>query len=238
MTTLPFFGLDKEAHPLLKTYVATPLIKSTSFDESSGCYSYTAYGQRVKCGGLVKTLEHKYYAHYKDNRSKRRTKQTNIRGSNKKQGKLVDSQLLHYVHVGKKPKRCSKMTSALLDYWNSKGHVLQASQLPVVLRTWNRMTQADVITKNKSTGELCLWEVKTGIPVGGFRKQDNFNGILSDVKCTKYNIWQLQLHYTRKGLQDEGLLISESNVIQVYSTKDKGVQVKVHPEEKWLKKLN
>ena len=42
MTALPFFGLDKEAHPLLKTYVATPLIKSTSFDESSGCYSYTA----------------------------------------------------------------------------------------------------------------------------------------------------------------------------------------------------
>lgn len=236
---LPFFGITKtEVDSSILSYVDDPVIKSVAFDSNDGCYRYTAYGQRVKCGGLVKTLENKFYSHYKDNRSKRRTKSTNVRGSNKKQGKLVDSQLLQYVHVGKKPKRCSKMTEALLEYWNSKGHVLQASQLPVVLRGWNKVTQADVITKNKKTGELCMWEVKTGVPVGGFRKQDHFSVPLSDIACTKYNIWQLQMHYTRTGLRESGLDISEANVIQVYSTKDNGIQVKVHKEEEWLKKLN
>lgn len=233
--SLPFFSVVKEVHPSLQVYATSPLIKSTSFDESDGCYSYVSHGQRVKCGGLIKTLERKFYAHYKDNRSKRRVRSTKIRGSNKTQGKLVDSQLLHYVYTGKTPKRCSKMTSALLDYWKSKGHVLQASQLPVVLHSWNKMTQADVITRNKM-GQLCLWEVKTGVPVGGFRKQDNFNAPWQNVKCTKYNIWQLQMHYTRTGLVEGGLPIAEANVIQVYSTKDKGIQIKVHEEEKWLKK--
>jgi hypothetical protein len=235
---LPFFGVvSKNLDTRVASYINTPLIKSTSFDTNSGCYQYTSHGQRLRCGGLVNTLEYKYYSHYKDNRSKRRTKKTKIRGSNKKQGKLIDNQLLHRVHVGKTPPRCSKLTTALLDYWKSKGHVLQASQLPVVLLNWNKMTQADVITKHEKTGALCLWEVKTGVPVGGYRKQDNFQGILRDVKCTKYNIWQLQMHYTRAGLIQGGLPIEEANVIQVYSSKDKGTQVKVHKEEEWLKIL-
>lgn len=227
----PFFAVSKNASPALGAYLQLPVVKSASFSEADDRYHYTKHGQQVACGGLVQTLKYRFYQHYKDNRSKRR-KGTRVRGSNKKQGKLVDAQLLQYVHVGKKPKRCTKMTTALLDYWHSKGHTLEAAQLPVELVQWNKMTQADVITRKNN--QLYMWEVKTGFPIGGFRKQAFFSAPLHKVPCTKYNIWQLQMHYTMQGLRQQGLPIKAGNVIQVYS-KDGKMQVKVHEEEPWLK---
>jgi hypothetical protein len=235
----PFFATvdTNNLHPALVKYIKTPAVQSASFDPTDGKYHYSAHGNQIACGGLVQTLKYRLYPHYKDNRSYRRNKKTNVRGSSKEQGKRVDSQLLQYVHVGKRPKRVNPMTSALLDYWHKNGHELQAAQVPVPLRGggWNKMTQADIITRNTLNGNLCLWEVKTGMPVGGFRTQDNFKAPLSKIKCTKYNIWQLQVHYTRIGLEEAEVPIKEANVIQVYSTKDKGMQIKVHSEESWLK---
>jgi hypothetical protein len=230
MSDAPFFAVVKNAHPALTAYVHTPVVQSASFSEQDDRYHYTKHGQRIACGGLVQTLKYRFYAHYKDNRSKRRTG-TRSRGSNKAQGKLVDSQLLHYVHVGKRPKRCTKMTQALLNYWSEHGHTLEAAQLPVELVQWNKMTQADVITRKNN--QLYMWEVKTGFPIGGFRKQAVFAAPLQRVPCTKYNIWQLQMHYTMQGLRQQGLPIKQGCVIQVYS-KDKQMQVKVHKEADWL----
>lgn len=233
MSTSLFFAVAKNAHRAIHDYVASPAVKSASFSDADERYHYTHHGQHVACGGLVQTLKHRFYPHYKDNRSKRR-KGTRVRGSNKKQGKLVDAQLLQYVHVGKRSaiKRCTKMTTALLDFWSDAGHTLEAAQLPVELNQWNKMTQADVITRKND--RLYLWEVKTGFPIGGFRKQAFFSAPLHKVPCTKYNIWQLQMYYTKRGLQEQGLPIKEAAVIQVYS-KDGKMNVKVHKEEPWLK---
>lgn len=233
---LPFFALTKNPHPSLSQYAQNPAVKSATFNPETGCYRYKAHGQEISCGGLVNTIKYRFCPHYEDNRSKRRGKRVNVRGSDKKLGKRVDSQLLQYVHVGKRPKRCNPLTAALLDHWHNSGHVLEACQLPVVLGGgWNKMTQADVITRNTLTNQLCLWEVKTGFPVGGFRTQDTFKAPLNKVKCTKYRIWQLQVHYTREGLINGGLFLEAANVIQVYNTKKNGIQIKVHTEEPWLK---
>jgi hypothetical protein len=141
------------------------------------------------------------------------------------------------VRTGKAPKRAHKMTKSLLHYWiKEKKHTLQASQLPVEIEGgWNKMTQADIITRDEITGDLYLWEVKTGFPVGGFRQQDNFKAPLADVKCTKYNIWQLQLYYTRQALEQKGLRFKEANVIQIYEKKkERELIIKIHPQEDWL----
>lgn len=223
-------------HPLLNQYIQLDAVKSAHFNDKDGRYHYTKHGQRVACGGLVETLKYRFCPHYKDNRSKRNWK-SNVRGSSKEQGKKIDNQLLEYVRTGKAPKRAHKMTKSLLHYWiKEKKHTLQASQLPVEIEGgWNKMTQADIITRDESTGDLYLWEVKTGFPVGGFRQQDNFKAPLADVKCTKYNIWQLQLHYTRQALEQKGLRFKEANVIQIYEKKkEKELIIKIHPQEDWL----
>lgn len=233
---MSFFSIRKDnPHQSIANYAQTPIVRSARFDDNDGRYHYARHGQHVACGGLVKTLEYRFYPKYKDSK-RRRAKGTRVRGSNKKQGKLIDSQLLQYVQVGKKPKRCSNMTTALLDYWHNKGHTLEASQLPVELSQWNKMTQADIVTSTKN-GELHLWEVKTGFPVGGYREQKEqpfFSAPLHRVPCTKYNIWQLQLHYTKQGLIEQGLPIAHAHVIQVYS-KDRKLEVKVREQEPWLK---
>ncbi len=77
-----------------------------------------------------------------------------------------------------------------------------------------------------------------------------FKAPLSHVSCSKLGIWQLQLHYTRCGLEMAGLHISESRVIQVHGTGKKRIQkgalsapklssttIKVHLPALWTKQL-
>jgi hypothetical protein len=237
----PLFAVSQKEtlDPQLESYIKRDAVQTARFVEDR--YQYVKHGQRVACGGLVETLRYRFYPHYKDNRSKRKW-HVKTKGSSKEQGKRVDSELLQYTRTGKVEKKAHKMTSALLDYWIKKrNHTLQAAQLPVEIEGgWNKMTQADVITRDEKTGDLYLWEVKTGFPVGGFVKQDFFRAPFSAVKCTKYNIWQLQLHYTREALEQKGLRFKEANVIQIYEKIEKKEKskrelvIKVHPQESWL----
>lgn len=216
----------------ISAYANSNLVQSASFKKSDGCYHYVNAGQKVACGGLIKALEWQFYPNYKNNRSKRKWKRTKVRGSTKEQGKIVDSGITKVVGTGKRPARLHKMSAALLDYWKVAKHTLQAAQLPVVVGQWNKMTQADLITRNEADGSLWLWEIKTGFPVGGFRHQGTMRHT-KDVPCTKYNIWQLQLHYTKLALQAAGVEITHSRIIQIY-TKEKKLQIKVHEPADWL----
>jgi len=234
----PFFYLHpNEAliHPSIVKHAATRTIQSATFDKEDGKYHYWKTGNTFASGGLLSTLKYNYYPHYQENRSKRKWKKTNIRGSTCAQGKLVDKQIGEYTIAGGKgrPKRVTSMASALLGYWEAMGHIPQVAQLPVEITRWNRMTQADYITRAPD-GRLWLWEVKTGFPVGGFRKQGEFKGEFKGVSCTKYNIWQLQLHFTREGLKKAGVDISESRIIQVHSDKSKKMTIIVHEPKSWI----
>lgn len=238
---LPFFALRvRDAPQELLDYAHSAPVQSARFSEADGKYAYALRGTTVMCGGLISELKRRFYPLYVEKRKRRNSKTTKVRGSSAKQGKCVDEQLLRYVHDdGKLPARASKMTRALIEYWEDRGHALQAAQLPVPLPQWGRMTQADCITRDPD-GHLWLWEVKTGAPVGGFRTQktqERFKGVKS-ARCTPINMWQLQMHYTAEGLISQGVPIRERRVIQVHMEKGRDAPlVKVHPPAPWLQEL-
>jgi hypothetical protein len=204
-------------HPSLARHLASTRAQTARFDDVAGTYTFQKAGGTRSCGGLINLLKHRYYPDYKDNRSKRKWKTVNVKGSTAAQGKRVDAQIAAYVGSGVVPTRLCPMAKALLDYMHSKGHQMQAAQVPVEIPDNGvlKLTQADLITRDND-GKLWLWECKTGAPVGFKRKQGKFKGdLLGDVDATKRNIWHLQLHHTYLALKAAGVEISEARVIQV-----------------------
>lgn len=164
-----------------------------------------------------------------------------MKNSTSSHGKSIDKQLLKtLIHGNGSVKRKMAETSALLEYFESIGHVGQAAQLPVEIPKANKLTQADYITRCKATGELWLWEVKSG----GKNLEHEiatmyFNHVKGSVPCTQINIWQLQLHFTRQSLEYAGVPIREARVIQVAKHQvTNEVKITVHPQpEQWLKNV-
>jgi hypothetical protein len=235
-------------HASIQAHCKTRFCQSVSIVKGSNQkykkYRFFHAGMTHEGGGVIGLLERRFYPHYETNRSRRNHKNVMVRGSNSNLGKTVDRQLCAWTVLGgagKRPKRLNKLAGALMKYLEDIGHTAQAAQFPAVIPNVLplRMTQADLITKD-GFGRMWLWEVKTGFPVGGFRKQDVFQGRITDangmsVPCTKYNIWQLQLHFTRLALESAGIHIDEARVIQVFENKAKaGVQIKVHPQPEWV----
>lgn len=223
-------------HPLLATHLHSRLIQSARFDETAKCYKFERNGITVTCGGVHSMLRYTFYPHYQDNRSRRKGS-VQIQGSSKSIGKRVDNEIALAVER-RLPKKPHKMTSALLNFWKEAGETLQAAQVPVVLTTaQSRMTQADVITKD-SKGRLILYEIKTGAPVGFHIAQDTFQvEHVSDIKCTKKHIWQLQLAYTRMALEKSGVPIHASYVLQIYQHKQQGLVIDPQTPPGWTQKL-
>lgn len=208
-------------------------------------YKFFHSGTEHTSGGLLTLLERTFYSHYQTNRSRRNHKHVMVRGSNDSKGKTVDRQISAWTSLGgagQRPKRLNKLAASLMKHLEDLGHSPQAAQLPVLIPNTRpyRVTQADLITKD-GFNRLWLWEIKTGFPVGGFRKQDVFqHGIVDKngdaVPCTKYNIWQLQLHFTRQALESAGIEIAEARVIQVHEVKNKAEpQIKIHAQPEWVK---
>jgi hypothetical protein len=230
-------------HASLWDYLKGPFCSQVRFNSSARKYALERAGASMLFAGLLSQLKWHFYPHYRENRS-RRKRGTHVKGSNSAQGKRVDAQICSIVALGgKRPsgkRKLNRLTVALLNYWADNGHQLQAGQIPAEVSPWDRITQADVITMHTRTGRLWMWEVKTGAPVGFYRKQGKFKAPLNDVDCTKRNIWELQRHYTVQALIDAGVHISESRVIQVHEDRrNAGGEpvVKVHKPPIWTRTI-
>ena len=229
-----YFTRDK-CDPSIKTYLKHSIISTIAFDKKQKSYTVKIRGQCGKRPGIHNTLRRKHYPKYKHSKRKQKT---NKKGSSKTQGKSIDHQLNQYIAHGKKPKH--RMVKCLIKYWHSIGHTLEAAQIPVYIKELDCVTQADIITSDKD-GKLWMFEVKSGFPPGGSRKKGSLSGIRPLVPNTVYNHWELQRHYTTKGLKALGMPIHESRVIHVYDEHDKKqdkkvVQVKVRKIPKWILK--
>jgi hypothetical protein len=223
----------------LAEYLQTELPRTLCFDDEMERYAYMRYGTRHFAGGLHRRLRARYYPHYRDNRSRRKWRTTQIRGSTAAQGKRVDREICEA--VGAAPGRgLHAYTQRILRHWREAGHTLRAAQVASDVRTLQCMTQADAITTGPD-GRLWLWEIKTGVPVGFLRQQGMMRAPLQDVKCTKANQWQLQLHYTRRGLEAAGVPIAEARILHVYEKKRARKEVELvcaeRPQEPWLRAL-
>lgn len=247
----PLFQLNQDAGKVeacISNYAKNKFCTSVKLtNDKYKSFSFFHAGFTHTGGGIHSLLEKTFYSHYKMNRSRRNHKTVHVRGSNSDKGKTVDRQITEWARLGgrgKRPKRLNKLAAALMKHLEDMGHIPQAAQLPVMIPDTrpHRMTQSDLITRD-GFGRLWLWEVKSGYPVGGFRKQGVLDRGVADKKgepvpCTKHSIWQLQLHFTRNALEAAGINIAEARVIQVHEDKrkDKPI-VTIHDQAEWVKKL-
>lgn len=228
--------------PRLRAYLESAQCRGIQFDKKHKCYKVVgADGREVLYAGLIGKLKQLFYPHYKDTRRKSKTQK---KGSTAKLGKRIDDEICK-VTASKKgqPLKLHQMTTRLLhSLLKEQGHILQAAQVPVQVRPLLRITQADFITLHAESGELHMWELKTGYTPGMYTTtgKGTFKGShLEDVKCSKYGIWELQRYWTCRALQDAGVPIAQSHVINVYEdTKKKKVVVKVLDNLEWTTRLD
>ena len=212
---------SKNPNKQLVKYLENPLISSIT---------HNGKGFEVKGiikPGLLKTLKRVYYPNFK-RKMKQHSRQTKMKrkGSSRSKGIQIDKQLFDYIKKQKQPRNSYAKT--LLKYWESIGHTLQAAQVPVYISKFDCCTAADVITEDKNK-KLYLWEVKSGF--NNSQKQGLMN-YLKDVDNSVKNHWELQRHYTSKGLVDGGLELEGSQVINVYE-QGEHIRVKRRKRPRW-----
>lgn len=233
-----------------KDYIESPFVKSVSLvdigpekkkkkNKQLKQYQFQEHGTTKHCGGINSKLKFLYYPKYKKHNNKRRYSTLN-KGSSSKIGERVMRQLVKVTGITKKkprPKRLHKFTQRILqELEDEMKHTLVAAELPVQLVAWRRITQADLITRCPK-GKFYMWEIKTGYPIGGFRKQGKFKAPLQNVDNTKYNHWELQRHYTHIALKEAGICIHDSGILHVRSHAQKGMICKVLKKPTWTQKL-
>jgi hypothetical protein len=142
------------------------------------------------------------------------------------------SELMEYVQNPKKVPG-DDMAYAIAQYMEQKmEHTMVAAELPVIVNLLGteRITQADLITTD-SKNRLYLWEIKSGY------KREKKQGDLLRLKKVpnkRYEHWELQRYYTHLGLEQCGLKIHKSVVLQVYYD-NKNIAIKKRPVPKWCK---
>jgi hypothetical protein len=220
---------DNPNEDLVK-YLNNPFIQSIT--HNGECFSIDGVIKR----GIHKTIKKLYYPHYtvKKKKSFRRTK-LQRKGSSTVKGINIDK---HIFDLVKKPQKKKSMrnssVNALLSYWDTLEHTLQAAQVPVYIQSLNCCTQADVITQDKN-GQLFVWEIKSGF--NARHSQGTLLHIKERVPNSEKNHWQIQRHYTTQGLLDFGLPIKGSQVINVYEEGKDKVIVKRKKNPTWCKQL-
>jgi hypothetical protein len=216
--------VPKKANKNLLNYVSKPIIKAIAFNGNS----YTLNGKCV--GGLLPALTKKYYPDYLQKKRQHRGKRLR-KASTRKQGIAIDNQLEAYVRDGKRPR--NQLAKAIVAYLEDQcGHTIQAAQMPVVIRFFDgiRISQADIITED-SAGRLYMVEVKSGYNQS--RSQGVLTDVEGDVDNNRKNHWELQRHYTHRGLVEGGLPIEASYVLNVYQ-EGKRVTVKKRKNPAWV----
>lgn len=218
----------KNPNPNLVKYLSNDLIKSIGFNG----HVYT-YSNGKTTGGIISKLKKIYYPDFEvKKRQYRRKNKKNVKGASTRAiGITIDKQLQAYTKIGKKPKNA--LAVALVNYLEGEcKQKIQAAQVPVFLKQFGRITQADVITEDES-GNLYMVEVKSGY---NQCKAQGFLKGLKDVPNTIKNHWELQRHYTHKGLVEGGLNIKASYIVNVY-TEGSGITVKKRKNPSWVKEL-
>lgn len=125
------------------------------------------------------------------------------------------------------------MAKALVAFWEDHmGHSLESAQVPCYIKDLGVVTMADVVTSD-SEGRLWMWEVKAGYNQA--QKQGSMN-YLPGVPCRPHEQWELQRHFTHKGLIDGGLPIFASHIVNVYR-ENNAITVKKRKVPKWTDQL-
>lgn len=184
-------------------------------------------------GGIHSILERAFYPHYKMKKRRKSKKPRQFKGSSRELGMLVDRELSDYVKTGKEPEET--LSIVIVTHLEHMEHTLQACQVPlyVTVAGSERITQADLISQDKQ-GRLWMWEIKTGY--NRSQAQRMLRG-LRDVPNNRHNHWELQRHYTHKGLVEGGLPIYRSHVLNVYREDGGRVHAKQRSVPKWCAKL-
>ena len=240
MTIKTMFSLSPDLaseDPVVK-YVEQEFCSTFGFDKEIYQFSFQSHGVTKYAKGLRSKLKGEFYPKYKKSEQKRHRRTIQV-GSSSAQGTRVDNEIMKITGIGKnkkkRPKKLHKLTSAIVDKLEEQGHIFVASQLPVNIDYWNRATQADLVTRKN--GQLWMFEIKTGFPVGGFSKKGKLKPPLSRVDSTIYNHWQLQRHYTHQGLLVNGLQITESRIIHAKFHRKKGIVCEIKSNPKWTEKI-
>jgi hypothetical protein len=116
------------------------------------------------------------------------------------------------------PKKIHPLTQGILDYWAARGLRPVAAQLPVQIPALGIMTQADVIVEDPQE-KLWMHEIKTGY-VGLHVVKGEFKAPYQNIPCSKGAVWDLQRHFTERGLIEQGLPLAGSKVIHAYEVRD------------------
>jgi hypothetical protein len=181
--------------------------------------------------GLLKILKRVYYPSFvRKIKQHNRESKMKRKGSSRAKGIQIDKQLFEYIKKQKKPR--NSYAKALLQYWDSIGHTLQASQVPVYIAKFNCCTAADIITEDKDK-KLYLWEVKSGF---NNSKKQGLLTYLKDVDNSTKNHWELQRHFTSAGMAEKGLELAGSQVINVYE-QGNNIRVKRRKRPKWCDQI-
>lgn len=227
------YALCKNNPPLaLVEYLSRPEIESIEFDSSRRMY---CNGEGRHFGGLLSKLQQLYYPYWQRKRRSYRRKGAIVtrKASSATEGKNVDKQLTEYVRTGKKPRHA--MARAIVSYFEDQcNQRIVAAQVPLYALHGSRITQADLIVAN-ADGSLVMIEVKCGY--NRTQKQGDLKG-LPGVPCRQNEIWELQRHYTHKGLVESGLPLIGSHVLNVYKEGKEGITVRKRKVPQWaLQKL-
>lgn len=222
-------------------------LKTTDKWKTTTRYQTVERGQYLEFSGLCRWLKRRYYPNYKTSRRRfqKGQKAPETKASSSQRGKRVDRELSQILfdlskagqerrkRNGQRKRTLDKLTKGILLFWEKRGHILVATQLPVHLSRIRRMTEADVITLDKQTGQLHMWEIKT-CGVGLKQVKGNFEAPYQHVKCTLYNQWELQRHYTHQGLEDGGLLLKASHVLHATEQRNGQISVIARPNADWI----
>lgn len=228
---------SSQCHPKLSLYLKRPDIRDVHHDPSTGRWtgSVDSSGHPWNTGGIHTYIQSRFIPQEAQG-APRRTYRTVKLGSSKATGIATDKAICRAVGAnGAIPSRCNMYAKAALTYLRNHNYVLQAAQVPVLLRHIDRITSADLITLNPLKTGLVLWEIKTGWPKNR-RSPPQMNAPLHHVKATRQNAWQLQLLYSHNALKSAGLPILASYVLLIYREQPKNGQARVVTKRIRLKK--
>lgn len=200
-----------QLHPRLLGSLEQGFVKTVRFDGKSYCHE----GQRYR--GIHSAIERRYYP--LQWRIKSRHYNTKKRGSSRAQGKAVERAIDRHVFEGKTLRQ--RMAKAVIATWRAMNHEVQAAQWPVLLWRKNICTQVDYLTQDMETGELWMWELKTGWPVCP-RSPKRFRNLPERMPCTPFTRWDMQRAMTHWALvNDANIPIAASRIIHVWEQKER-----------------